>query len=194
MLHNSMRRFGQWDERSSIWSWDNRCVFCSCWLESMVYMIANEGRTGVPLSLNSALLQHRLNSALAWAVLDGDFTKLVWHLWQLSILQHIHKLQQKQIFKSQATTMFSTSIVPLLTCEYLTKSRLLMMPKQHALDKSKFVTTVPAKASMTAPACSFLVVVLWPAAQCVQEDEFHFHLLVVWCSLSFLLCPSPAML
>ena len=44
---------------------------------SMVYMIANEGRTGVLLSLNSALLQHKLNSALAWAVLDGDFTKLV---------------------------------------------------------------------------------------------------------------------
>ena len=69
-----------------------------------------------------------------------------------------------------------------------------MMPKQHALDKSKFVNTVPATASMAAPACSFLVVVLGPAAQCVQEDEFHFHLLVVWCSLSFLLCPSPAML
>ena len=43
----------------------------------MVYMIANEGRTGVLLSLNSALLQHRLNSALAWTVLHGDFTKLV---------------------------------------------------------------------------------------------------------------------
>ena len=41
-----------------------------------MYMIANEGRTGVLLSLNSALLQHRLKSALA-AVFDGDFTKLV---------------------------------------------------------------------------------------------------------------------
>ena len=47
---------------------------CTCWVESVVHMIANKGGTEVLLSMNGALLQHRLNSALAWAVLDGDFT------------------------------------------------------------------------------------------------------------------------
>ena len=79
---------------------------CNCWLESVVHMVANERATEVFLSLDVVLLQHRLNSAIAWAMLDGDFLQLVYHLLQLTILQRMDKLHKSQSLRTQATMSF----------------------------------------------------------------------------------------